>query len=62
MVFIIAEEIERTLGKLVADDTTTAVAGTVRVGAPEAFTSHIAVPALARIQQHYPDLDIEIFS
>lgn len=36
--------------------------GTVRIGAPEAFTGHIAVPALAHIQDHHPGLDIELFT
>ena len=61
-VFDIAEEIEQSLAKLVPDHTDTAVTGTVRIGAPEAFTGHIAVPALAQIQQHHPALDIELFT
>lgn len=61
-VFEIAEEIEQSLAKLVSDDAATAVSGTVRIGAPEAFTGHIAVPALANIQQDHPGLDIELFT
>jgi len=61
-VFEIAEEIEQSLAKLISDDTAAAVSGTVRIGAPEAFTGHIAVPALARIQQEHPSLDIELFT
>lgn len=61
-VFEIAEEIEQSLAKLVSQETDAVVTGTVRVGAPEAFTGHIAVPALARIQEHHPGLDIELFT
>lgn len=61
-VFDIAEQIEQSLAQLVTDDTASAVTGTVRIGAPEAFTGHIAVPALARVQQHHPALDVELFT
>lgn len=61
-VFEIAEEIEQSLTKLVSSETDTVVTGTVRIGAPEAFTGHIAVPALARIQDDHPALDIELFT
>lgn len=61
-VFEIAEEIERSLAKLVSQEADAAVTGTVRIGAPEAFTGHIAVPALAHIQDHHPGLDIELFT
>lgn len=61
-IFEIAEEIEKSLAKLVSDDTETAVAGTVRIGAPEAFTGHIAAPVLAGVQREHPALDIELFT
>ena len=61
-VFDIAEEIEQSLAKLVSDNAVTAVSGTVRIGAPEAFTGHIAAPALARVQEDHPALDIELFT
>src|SRR5690625_2669656 len=61
-VFAIAEQIEQSLTKLVADDTASAVTGTVRIGAPEAFTGHLAVPALARVQRDHPALDVELFT
>src|SRR5690625_816517 len=61
-VFEIAEEIAQSLAKLVSEEPEAAVTGTVRIGAPEAFTGHIAVPALAQIQQHHPALDIELFT
>ncbi len=61
-VFEIAEEIEQSLTKLVADDAEAAVTGTVRIGAPEAFTGHIAVPVLASVQREHPALDIELFT
>ncbi|GAA2044210.1 LysR family transcriptional regulator [Yaniella flava] len=61
-VFEIAEEIEQSLAKLVSDDTSNAVTGTVRIGAPEAFTGHIAVPVLARVQREHPGLDVELFT
>lgn len=61
-VFEIAEEIERSLTKLVSDDSEAAVTGTVRIGAPEAFTGHIAVPVLSRVQRDHPALDIELFT
>lgn len=61
-VFEIAEEIEHSLAKLVSEEPEAAVTGTVRIGAPEAFTGHIAVPALAQIQQQHPALDIELFT
>lgn len=60
-VFEIAEEIERSLTKLVSDDAA-AVTGTVRIGAPEAFSGHIAVPVLSRVQRDHPALDIELFT
>lgn len=61
-VFEIAEEIEQSLAKLVSNDTDAAITGTVRIGAPEAFTGHIAVPALASVQERHPALDIELFT
>lgn len=61
-VFKIAEEIEQSLTKLVADDDTAAIAGTVRIGAPEAFSAHLAVPVLTKVQQEHPALDIELFT
>lgn len=61
-VFEIAEEIEHSLAKLVSQEPDAAVSGTVRIGAPEAFTGHIAVPALAKIQQQHPALDVELFT
>lgn len=61
-VFEIAEEIEQSLAKLVSKETDAAVTGTVRVGAPEAFTGHIAAPVLARVQHDHPALDIELFT
>lgn len=61
-VFEIAEEIEQSLTRLVKDDAATAVTGTVRIGAPEAFSGHIAAPVLARVQRKYPALDIELFA
>lgn len=61
-VFEIAEEIEQSLAKLVSEEPAAAVTGTVRIGAPEAFTGHIAVPALAKIHQQHPALDIELFT
>lgn len=60
--FEIAEEIETSLAKLVSTDTDAAVTGTVRIGAPEAFTGHIAAPVLADLQREYPGLDIELFA
>lgn len=60
-IFEIAEEIERSLTKLVSDDAA-AVTGTVRIGAPEAFSGHIAVPVLSRVQRDHPALDIELFT
>lgn len=61
-VFEIAEEIEQSLTKLVVDDTEPTITGTVRIGAPEAFTGHIAAPVLARVQREHPALDIELFT
>lgn len=61
-VFRIAEEIEQSLSKLVADGTSASVVGTVRIGSPEAFSGHIAVPVLTRLQNKYPELDIELFT
>ena len=62
-VFEIAEEIEQSLTKLVSEDqASAAVVGTVRIGSPEAFSGHIAVPVLTRLQQEYPELDIELFT
>ncbi len=61
-VFEIAEEIEESLAKLVSHETEAAVSGTVRIGAPEAFSSHIATPVLADVQRDHPALDIELFT
>ncbi len=61
-VFEIAEEIEHSLAKLVSQETDETVTGTVRIGAPEAFTGHIAAPVLARVQHDHPALDIELFT
>lgn len=61
-VFEIAEEIEQSLSKLVSGEVETTVSGTVRIGAPEAFSGHIAVPAVAGVQREHPALDIEMFS
>src|SRR5699024_11851403 len=61
-IFEIAEEIEQSLTKLIADDAEAAVTGTVRIGAPEAFTGHIATPVLARVQRAHPALEIELFT
>lgn len=61
-VFQVAEEIEQSLSKLVSENTTSTVTGTVRIGAPEAFTGHVAVPVLARVQREHPELDVELFT
>lgn len=61
-IFEIAEEIEQSLTKLIADDAEAAVTGTVRIGAPEAFTGHIATSVLARVQRAHPALEIELFT
>lgn len=58
----IAEEIEQSLAKLISEDAAAAVSGTVRIGAPEAFSGHIAVPVLARVQESHPALDVELFT
>src|SRR5699024_575632 len=61
-IFEIAEEIEQSMKKLIADDAEAAVTGTVRIGATEAFTGHIATPVLARVQRANPALEIELFT
>lgn len=61
-VFEVAEEIEQSLSKLVSENTRSTVTGTVRIGAPEAFTGHVAVPVLARVQREHPELDVELFT
>ena len=49
-VFEIAEEIEKSLTKLASNEVEAAVSGTVRIGAPEAFSGHIAAPVLTNVQ------------
>lgn|SRR5699024_1605371 len=61
-VFEIAEEIEKSLTKLASNEVEAAVSGTVRIGAPEAFSGHIAAPVLANVQRDHPALDIELFT
>lgn len=61
-VFEIAEEIEQSLAKLVSDESSDSITGTVRIGAPEAFSGHIAVPVLAQLQREHPGLDVELFT
>lgn len=61
---VVAEEIERSLQHLTTPLQTRrdGVAGLVRIAASDAFAAHVAVPALARLQENYPRLSIELIS
>ncbi|WP_018296949.1 LysR family transcriptional regulator [Corynebacterium lubricantis] len=61
----IAEKAEAALRELTdVDDSSKsrALGGVVRIAAPDAYTSYIAIPALAKLQQNEPHLGIDIMT
>ncbi|MGO4617739.1 LysR family transcriptional regulator [Nocardia sp. 2YAB30] len=61
---VVAEEIEKSLQQLATplQARREGVGGLVRIAASDGFAAHFAVPALARLQEAYPRLSIELIS
>lgn len=57
-----AEAIEQAVEAIGSQEETGALAGHVRVAAPDAFSAHLAAPALAKLQAKHPQLVFEIVS
>lgn len=57
-----AEEIERAVAGLAKSPAFGELAGTVRIGVPDAFAAHFATPAMAALQRQHPRLDVELMS
>ena len=57
-----AETIEQAVEAIGAEKDSGALAGHVRVAAPDAFSAHLAAPALAKLQVKHPQLVFEIVS
>ncbi|MGB9036244.1 MAG: LysR family transcriptional regulator, partial [Paeniglutamicibacter sp.] len=57
-----AEEIERAVAGLTETRTSGELAGTVRIGVPDAFAAHFATPAMAALQRRHPRLAVELMS
>ncbi|MBV1777592.1 LysR family transcriptional regulator [Paeniglutamicibacter sp. ABSL32-1] len=57
-----AEEIERAVAGLTETRTGGELAGTVRIGVPDAFAAHFATPAMAALQRQHPRLAVELMS
>lgn len=57
-----AEAIEQAVEAIGSQKETGALAGHVRVAAPDAFSAHLAAPALAKLQLKHPQLVFEIVS
>lgn len=57
-----AETIEQAVSAIGSDEDSGALAGHVRVAAPDAFSAHLAAPALAKLQVKHPQLVFEIVS
>ena len=58
-----AEKIEEAMGGLTdREQDHAAFTGTVRLGAPDAYSVHIAAPAMAGLLRRYPQLSIENIS
>ncbi len=55
-----AEEIERSVIELTAVDREDAVTGTIRIAAPEVFTSTVVIPAAHELRTRHPFLSIEL--
>lgn len=58
----VAEDIERALTGLTETRDTGELAGTVRIGVPDAFAAHFATPAMAALQRKHPRLAVELMS
>ncbi|MBP2372870.1 LysR family transcriptional regulator [Paeniglutamicibacter psychrophenolicus] len=57
-----AEDIERAVTGLSETRTSGELAGTVRIGVPDAFAAHFATPAMAALQREHPRLAVELMS
>lgn len=57
----IAEDIESALGRI-DSRSTSSLSGTIRLACPQAFALEWAVPALTRLQQEHPGLQIELIT
>ncbi|MGP9529227.1 MULTISPECIES: LysR family transcriptional regulator [Micrococcaceae] len=57
-----AEAIEQAVAAISTEDDSPALAGHVRLAAPDAFSAHLAAPALAKLQARHPQLVFEIVS
>lgn len=57
-----AEAIEQAVAAIGTEEDPDALSGHVRVAAPDAFSAHLAAPALAKLQQRHPQLVFEIVS
>ncbi|WP_258138680.1 MULTISPECIES: LysR family transcriptional regulator [unclassified Arthrobacter] len=59
---ISAEAIEQAVAAIGTEEDTGQLTGHVRVAAPDAFSAHLAAPALARLHEEHPQLVFEIVS
>lgn len=57
-----AEEIERAVAGITESRGNGELAGTVRIGVPDAFAAHFATPAMAALQRDHPRLAVELMS
>lgn len=57
-----AEAIEQAVAAIGADGDSEQLSGHVRIAAPDAFSAHLAAPALARLHRTHPQLVFELVS
>lgn len=57
-----AEAIEQAVAAISTEDDSPTLSGHVRLAAPDAFSAHLAAPALAKLQARHPQLVFEIVS
>ncbi|MGQ3383733.1 LysR family transcriptional regulator [Glutamicibacter sp. TV12E] len=57
-----AEAIEQAVAAISTEEDSPTLAGHVRLAAPDAFSAHLAAPALAKLQAKHPQLVFEIVS